>query len=262
VIEIVGPRSIAGSAVKALLDPKWLDRLGKPAIFVMGPADSRWRTLAADDPTGSYDSLALAWDLLKHHGALRTESARHLLSVAHAYAEQVQRRALPLPVPDDVDAMREALEALREALDIGVDVAVAFPQGGVAEAELVAKLEARGLTSMGDSYAWSVPGWDEPLLYATACEDEPPFPSGDPMGRHTSLCLGFSIPRNPVPRKALDALLLLADDLTQEFHGVAFADGTPLVSTTMLALLDQALLAFQRANRQPGSPEARLLFQA
>ncbi|MCB8933125.1 MAG: hypothetical protein H6534_06745 [Chthonomonadaceae bacterium] len=261
VVEIVGPRSLPSAAAKALLDPKWQGPLGDPQTFVMGPADARWRPLVASDPTGSYDSLALTWNLLKHHGALGAASARHLLAVAQTFAEQVQRRAIPLPIPDDIDAMRETLETIRDTLDIGVAAAVAFPAPGTEEAELAEALAELGLQPIPDGYAWLVSGWDAPLLYASACEDEPDFPSGNPTLRHHALSLGFSIPLNPAPAAALDAMLLLADELSRRFGGVASVDGAPLEPGSMRSQLDQALQAFERAHLEPGSPEARLLFE-
>lgn len=262
VIEIVGPRSLEGNSVKALLDPKWQGPLGDPRVFVMGPADARWRELSADDPTGSYDSLALTWNLLKHHGALGIASARHLLTVAQSYADQVQRRALPLPVPDDVDTMKDTLESIRDSLDIGVELVVVFPGAGVAEGELVATLAARGLAPVTEGYAWLVPGWDPPLFHVTACEDEPVFPSGDATYLHQALSMGFSIPRNPAPDATLEAMLSLAGDFSARFGAHALADGAPADAAALRPLLAQALQAFEQANLKPGSPEALVLFGA
>lgn len=260
VIEIVGPRSLPASAAKALLDPKWRESLGAPQIFVMGPADTRWRPLEAQDPTGSYDSLALAWPVLAEGGALSAASARHLLHVAESFAGQVQRRGMPLPVPDDIDAVRATLETIRDSLDIGVALVVEFPNPGAPESELVQALAAQGLQEIDGGFAWLGGPTKAPLFYVTACEDEPEFPSGVPTSRHPALSLGFSIPRNPAPAATLDAMLKLADTLAAQHGGTVTVDGALVEPAAMRAQLEQALHAFARANLEPGSAEARVLF--
>src|SRR5688572_32004658 len=74
VVELVGPRSCLASSAATLLDPKWFQALGQPHLYSMAPADKDWQTLTAR-ADGSYDSLALAWDMVADRGELTSQAA-------------------------------------------------------------------------------------------------------------------------------------------------------------------------------------------
>ena len=67
VIEFVGPRSVPALAAIHLLGSEWYSALGQPFIHAMRPADLHWHPLT-NSTDGSYDSLALSWDLLSPKG--------------------------------------------------------------------------------------------------------------------------------------------------------------------------------------------------
>src|SRR6185312_8968382 len=102
VLEFVGPRSVPASMACSLLRPEWYAALGQPQVFSMQPADLSWGMLTAKTE-GSYDSLALTWDLLSLAGTLSSASAQHLLTIAEQFGSAINRRVAALPVPAEVD---------------------------------------------------------------------------------------------------------------------------------------------------------------
>ena len=134
VVELVGPRSVAAAAVANLLSPQWYEALGRPEAFAMAPADTQWRVLTAST-AGSYDSVALAWDIVSPRGELSSTAPQHLLQVAEQFATQIQRRAMSLPVPGDVDRIRRQLMEYRDNLDVGFGMTV-LTHAGIAERDV------------------------------------------------------------------------------------------------------------------------------
>ena len=258
VIEIVGPRSMTASEARVLLDPAWQRALGQPEAYVMGPADTRWRTLVADDPTGSYDSLA--WDLIGRHGSLHGESAARLLAALEPLATNLQRRAMPLPVPAEIDARVAGLVEIVAALDIGIEAVLVFPGAGVEDAALAAWGAKQGLSCTPDGLEWRVPGWDEPLFELSRALDDPPVsPSASSMRQ--TMSIGFSLPRCPAPGPVLDAMVQTTEQCGVRFGAACVINDTVQHPSILQALLPQALGLFESAGIRPGSPEARNLFR-
>src|ERR1700679_3887816 len=77
VIELVGPRSVPASAAAQLWTQSWQNALGRPEIYCMSPADTSWQPMT-DRKDGSYDSIALCWDMVSPLGRLNSQSANQL----------------------------------------------------------------------------------------------------------------------------------------------------------------------------------------
>src|SRR5688500_8034634 len=124
VIEIAGPHSVAAQQARELLGPKWHPALGNPEVFCMALADQAWRLMSTTDGAGSYDSIALAWDLLSARGKLSSASASHLLQGPSSFAQSVQRRAFPFPDPRLGERLAVGSEQACANLDVGVELVV------------------------------------------------------------------------------------------------------------------------------------------
>ena len=259
VIEIAGPRSMPASQAKAVLEPTWQSALGHPSCFVMGPSDTRWRSLEADDSTASYDSLALAWDLVGPMGDLHAASAQRLLDAVEPLATSLQRRAMPLPVPDEIDARVASLKEILAALDIGIEVMLVFPNGGTTDRELAEWAGEMDLKPTDDGFAWNVEGWDEPLLTLNRALDEPPFNPDASFLRQTA-SIGFNLPRCPAPLAVLDALITLSADAEATFQAACVIDEAMARPSMLRDFLPQAIAAFDSVGIRPGSGEARRIF--
>src|SRR5690349_1319330 len=87
VVELVGPRTVPAAQAGELLHPNWRAALGQPELWAMRPADAAWQPLRALTQ-GSYDSIALAWDMVTPQGDLSAASAIHLAGVAEQFANK------------------------------------------------------------------------------------------------------------------------------------------------------------------------------
>lgn len=266
VIEFVGPRSIPAPAAVHLLGADWYSALGQPLIYAMRPADLHWQpmTSAID---GSYDSLALAWDLISARGHMSPRSAEHLLQTAERFGPFIQRRAVPLPITREIaDAVRSLLE-IKDSLDIGFVLSVYAPQGGFLERDLWILCSRLGLKfSPSGAFDWKMSGYTEPLLSVTPFGDTDAFSlAGVQAGlRHSGITIGFSLPLCVSPTQALDAAFYIAQTTTRELGGdVLDADDRRVSEAIKREYRDnlrQALSMFSRAGMTTGSPEAVRLF--
>ncbi len=266
VIELVGPRSCPAAAVAALLDPRWHQALGQPQLFAMSPADKDWQPLIARTD-GSYDSVALAWDLVTDQGELTSQAAAHLFQVAESFATHLQRRAMPLPPPADVNRHVSILKEIQENLDIGVEILMVpkgpeFPEREVwiALAELGFDLKPSGFfeivdAATGDPYVEVTPTGGASSFALSSVQAEV---------RHPGLLIGFSLPLSPNPAYSLDAAYRTADHLGQRLNAAPFADGDQLLGHTVRNELSSNLMAAVRsmvgAGIEPGSRAAKRLF--
>lgn len=266
VIELVGPRSCPAAAVAALLDPRWHQALGQPQLFVMSPADKDWQPLTARTD-GSYDSIALAWDLVADQGEFTSQAAAHLFQVAEGFATHIQRRAMPLPPPADVNRYVAALRDIQENLDIGVEILMVpkgaeFPEREVwiALAELGYDLKPSGFFEIVD------PLTGDPYVEVTPTGGASSFTLSSVQAevRHPGLLIGFSLPLSPNPTYSLDAAYRTADHLSQRLNAAAFADGDQTLGHTTRSELTSNLMAAVRsmigAGIEPGSIAAKRLF--
>ncbi|HJP82560.1 MAG TPA: hypothetical protein VJ835_03565 [Fimbriimonadaceae bacterium] len=265
VVELVGPRSCPAATAAQLLGPQWYSALGEPQIFKMSPADQTWQVLTpATD--GSYDSLALAWDLVSDRGRLSSSAASHLLHVAESFAAHIQRRAMAMPSPTDIDRTVAGLVYIQDGLDIGVELLV-VPKGAdfvekevwIALTELGFSLEPSGFFELGNPTR-------EPFLTVTPSGGASQFSLSGVQGevRHPGLLIGFSVPLSPEPEFSLTAAFRTADYLSQKLNAAIFTDADQILGSTARGQLNANLLAAVRSlastGINPGSRAARKLF--
>ena len=89
----------------------------------MRASDLSWHPLTQSQD-GSYDSLAIAWDLITPSGNITPASAKTLLRVAEDFGPYISRRAMPMPPPPDVAQVVRGLQATKDALDVGFALSV------------------------------------------------------------------------------------------------------------------------------------------
>lgn len=269
VIEFVGPRSAPAAAVAVLLDPRWRAALGEPQAFVMSPGDLEWKDLAPS-PVGSFDSVALAWDLVSPQGELSAAAAQHLLDTAAQLEPTLSRRAMPLPIPEDVPKAIAQLRQVQDNFDAGVSLLVLPRSEKASEFELCVWCAKLGLTPnfAEGTFDFIVPGSPLPLFCASPLGDSESFSlegaqRGDPCD---GLLLGFSVPRSPEPIGGLEAMMRAAGVLAEKMWGEVYDDNNvPLAPSGRDLLrneLTQACRALDQLGMPPGSPEALRLFSA
>jgi hypothetical protein len=266
VIELVGPRTAPAESVKAILQPNWQNALGQPQVFVMAGKDTAWRRLDPADMSGAYDSIALAWDLVGSQGSLRQGPAQHLLNVAENLANQLQRRAICTPMPDEVERASKAIAEAQEGLDIGVNLSVMPRYGELPEKEIWIACRELGLElSPTGLFEWRVAGWPAPLLGVGPLEADA-FTLGQVQQgvTHEGVDVGFHVPLSPAPEVSLEGCFHVASHLAQRLHAVALDEhDAPLDDRgkqMLRANLQQALNSFRQVGIEPGSAEALKLF--
>ena len=265
VIELVGPRSVPAAAAARLLAPDWFAALGQPQLFAMTPADQAWQSLTPQ--AGSYDSVALCWDLITPQGALSRQSAENLLQKAEQFAGAVNRRAMPLPTPQDVDNAVRRLQNYQEQLDIGVSLVVIPRSDFVPERQIWPVCSRLGLQfSPTGSFDWMSPNHPSPLFSVTPIGQVESF-SLAAVNRnevHEGLTIGFSVPLCPAPLAALDGAIRSAEVIASEIGGAAFDDTSrPLSDKVKDGLrkdLQQAVQMLEATGLRPGSAAAMKVF--
>lgn len=266
VLEIAGPKSIRSTAAHALLNAQWQGQLGHPEIFVMAPADNAWRLMSTTDGSGSYDSLALAWDVVGDQGNLSSASVKHLLKVAEQFAIGVERRTFPFPDPNKIDALASALVEAREAYDIGVELILQGP-GSTTEQDIWSCAAALGLDLAPDgTFVWRVEGWAEPILTLAPYEEGILFSlrNAKTGATHEALSLGFNVPTSPDPISALENMFKVSEAFGSRLGMASLdEDGRSVderMRNSMRANLTQALKAMEATGLKPGSDVTRKLF--
>jgi hypothetical protein len=266
VVELVGPRSAPASAVAQLLATNWQNALGQPESFCMSPADITWQPLT-DQRNGSYDSIALCWDILSAKGELSTSSAQHLLRQCESFGNAIGRRAMPLPVPNEVNRFAKELNRIQNQLDVGVSLAVIAKSGAVFERDLWVACSRLGLEfSPSGSFDWRSSNHPSPLLSVTPIGDTDSFSLGavHKGARHEGVTVGFNVPRCPSPMAALDGALRVCEAIAQATDGVTLDDNarllTPLITDEMRRNLQIAVEALEQVGMKPGSAPALRLF--
>lgn len=263
VIELVGRDPIPAEAAKELLSSGAQSSLGEPEVFVMSPLDRRWKVLWQGEQDAAFDSLALAWDLVSSRGRISEASAKALWERCEQVASRLNRKAVPLPMPEDAASRAAALEEFRDAMDIGVDIAV-MNAGGLSTEVVVKTAYALGYR-LGASQLleYRQSGWPEALLAVFPLGNATEF---DPS-RHGTLegvGVGYQVAANPDPEGALRAALHTAKELAAACSATAFLEEgeplTPAGEQMLFRNLSAALDTFDQAGIEPGSPEALRLF--
>ena len=266
VIELVGPRTVSAATAKTLLDPQWFNALGDPEVFIMSGSDQYWRSLERKDPSGSYDSMALAWDLMSPKGHLSANSAQHLWNTAEEFARQLGRRAMTMPVPADVEPTIQALQQLKDNLDIGMNLTVVPCWDTFPEKEVWRVAAALGLEYSNDgSFVYKCIGTEQPLFTLSPGDADRFSLAQVQAGKtHPALGLGFSIPLCPDPVAALNGCFHTGDVFRDRADGALVDEDFKPVDAAAKARitneLQQAVGALNRAGLPPGSTEALKLF--
>jgi len=266
VIELVGPRTVPAQTAKTLLDPQWFEALGEPQVFIMSGSDQFWRELTKSDASAAYDSIALAWDLISTKGHLSGNSAQHLWTMAEEFAKQVQRRAMAMPVPADIAPTIQALQQLKESLDIGMNLTLVPCWDTFQEKEVWRVAAALGLEYAQDgSFEYKAAGSDYPLFSLSPADaDRFSLAQVQANTTHPALGLGFSVPLCPDPATALNACFHTAEVFKDRADGALVdEDYKPVDDAAKVRItnqLQQAVDALNRAGFTPGSTEAIKLF--
>jgi hypothetical protein len=265
VIELVGPHSVLASSAAALLSPQWVAALGEPQMYAMAPSDTEWRPLTTN-ATGSYDSIALTWDIVSPRGELTSAAAEHLQRAVEQFAPSIQRRVMPLPIPADIDKTKRQLVQLRDNLDVGFGMAV-LPPAGIPERAVWTTCARLGM-DIGPTgeFEWRVPGWNLPLLSVSPLgpADQFSLRAVQASAVHPALSLGFNVPTNPGPAETLEACFQVADALAASCAGTVIDENdrplTEKSKNTYRENLKEAIHALTSVGFAPGSPEALRLF--
>lgn len=265
VIEFVGPRSVAAGGAAHLMEPNWNGALGNPEIFSMRASDLSWQRLVPS-ADGSYDSIALAWDLITTKGNLTSASAKNLLRMAEEFGPYISRRAMPMPPPADIDAQVKSLLRTRESLDIGVTLTVAAASS-FRERDLWVECSRLGLEFVHGGFDYRCPSSDEPLVTVTPYGNVETFSlaavqRGDV---HAGLTIGFHVPLSVAPTQGLEATFRTADHLAQNLGGEVLDDSdqrlTESSRQSLRSELRKALTMFAQAGMTSGSPEVIRLYR-
>ncbi len=266
VIEFVGQRTVLAANACQLLSPDWYQGLGKPKLHVMRPADLHWQPLTASTD-GSYDSLAMTWDLIDEKGSISSRSAAHLLDLAEAFAPYIQRRAMAMPVPREVDAAVRTLEEAKDLLDIGFEISVMSNRAMFYEKELWIECAKLGLEfSPGGSFDWRVPGHPYPLLSVTPIGDTCAFSLANvQLGMtHVGITIGFHLPLNAAPIQAIEGCFHVAEQVAHDLGGRILDDSdrelNERIKNELRQDLKEGISLFARAGMTTGSAETIGLF--
>lgn len=233
VVELVGPRTVPTAQAGELLRPDWRAALGQPELWAMRPADTVWHPMRAL-MHGSYDSIALAWDMVTPVGNVSPQSATHLLGVAERFANTIGRRAIPLTAPADLPKEVHRIKSVQESLDAGVGILLIAPQK-VSVSEFGRELEKLGLSPVNGEWGWVSPNHREPLFLASPFEE--PMTDG--------LTLGFRVARSPDPVAGLEGLFHIVDTLGRSGLAAFDEDRRPLTPATRENLRQGARAATQ-----------------
>lgn len=266
VVELVGPRTVPAQSAKRLLDQDWYSALGEPELFCMSGADTEWARLNARSD-GSYDSLALAWDIIAPRGVLLPKSADHLFQFSNQFAAAINRKAVSIPTPNELGAIAKRLQQLQRGLDIGVSVSV-FPAGDSCSELAIWQICSRLGLQVSPSGTFEFRAAQHPvaLFSVTPLDEGAQFSlaGAQAPAKHEGVVLGFNMPTCPSPLEAVDAMLYAGDLLAQELRGAVFEDTGDLMTLDKRAKLRQDVVTgvnvLRQAKIECGSAAALKLF--
>lgn len=266
VIEFVGQRTVLAGNAAQLLAPDWYNALGQPNILAMRPADLQWQPLTPS-LDGSYDSLAMTWDLLTSQGTLSSASAAHLLALAERFAPYIQRRAVAMPLPSEVDAAAKNLKRAKDILDIGFQISVLSSTAAFLERDLWIVCSNLGLEySPEGSFDWRTSEHVCPLLSVTPIGQTDAFAlrNVEKGMTHVGVTIGFSLPLNPAPVQSIDACLYVGQTIANRLGGYVLDDSdrpiTEKVKADLKQNLREGLSLFSRTGMTTGCAELLRLF--
>lgn len=267
VVEIAGPRTLLAASGAALLSSQWQAALGRPQVWVMAPADRAWRKMIPNEP-GSYDSLALTWDFITPKGQLSGASAKQILTICDGFATKIGRRAMAMPMPDQVDTLVRHWAAVNESLDAGFVMVLENPDRPMPERDVWRLCTALGLTfGPKGSFDWMIEEWPLPLLSITPNDaDAFSLAAVQSDTQHDAVAVGFSVARSPAPQTSLDACFYVASQFQAKMGCVMFdEDGKQIGDEERAGLtrdLQAGVQALTQAGVPPGSAEAIKVFGA
>ncbi len=259
VVELVGPKPMPGLKARGVFSHPWFETLGRPMVYTMAPSDSTWRPLGPSDGSPVYDSFALAWPFFDRRGRLSARSAERLFHATERFASGLDRVAMPLTPPENLDERIQALEEARSSLDATVSVTVRPVTGWFDRRALSHALQGIGFSAEGYRFVLTTPDWPEALLEAHALADPPAGPDAI-----QALDVGFRVARNPVPQWSLEALFETVDACGSLSRSIAIDEDGNHVDGARRAWMEQQLALLVRTLEQrglpAGSPEARMVF--
>ncbi len=266
VIEFVGPRSVPASQAAALVSAQWHAAFGQPAAWCMRPSDKTWQPLTnAQD--GSYDSLALAWDIVGEQGSISGVAGNHLMTTAESFAAQINRRPMPMPTPPELDGIAGLLHNALQNLDAGFALMVVPVGGLVAERDLWILCSRLGLSmSPEGSFDWRAGDHPMPLFSITPIGDTENFSLGavERGANHQGVTIGFSLPLSPEPVEGCRGCFAAANFLATSINGRILDDSggqmTDVKRASQRETIRQAVETLNRLAIPPGSAEAIRLF--
>lgn len=266
VIEFVGQRSVLAGAAVQLLSPDWFQALGQPQCYAMRPADLHWQRLTpAID--GSYDSLAISWPFISAKGTISFQSAKHLLDMAEQFGPFLQRRAMAMPVPREVDAYVRLLKEAQKNLDIGFEISVMSSRAQFYEKDLWIECAKLGLQfSPSGSFDWRSPEAPYPLFSVTPIGETDCFSLSNVQKAmcHVGITLGFSVPLCAAPIQAVEGCFYVAEHIARTLGGRILDDSDRELNDRIKDELIQntklALSLFSKIGMTTGSPETEALF--
>jgi hypothetical protein len=262
VIELVGASLLPGEGVRQLLERQTYRALGAPEIFVKIPGRVPWVLLHPLEDSLAYDSLAFAWDMVSPNGALSVSSAMELYRRTEAWAKIWERRAIPLPHPQEVGEVVQNLLNIRENLDFGLCFFASYPQGQDCLTLIERAYQLGFRMQAGGWLEWRLPGWEDALLEIKTIEGDGSF---DLKARsHTQgLSIGFRVPCSPAPLEVFDRALETTLVLSKHGGEALTEDSEPLREENAWQYrewLKEAVQMLTHVGAEPGSREARRLF--
>ena len=262
VVELVGERTVPISSAQALLDPRLQGPLGTPEVWVMRPSDSTWVRLSSS-LSGSVDSVALSWHFESADGSLSVASASHLLQIAEQFAAGIGRRAMAMPVPEDVPKALKRLDAARRSLDIGFEL-FCVGKTWIPEADIWRVCAGLGMDLRDGLFRWPANGASLVTVAPIGDIESFSLQAVEAGAVHEGVSIGFSVPTSAAPRVAQDACFRIADAFETKLGTTNSTDDDQSLTLPVRARaktqLESAISALTDAGFAPGSRAARLTF--
>jgi hypothetical protein len=234
----------------------------------MAGTDQQWRPLSANDGSGAYDSLLLAWDLISPRGPLSTAITQNMWTAAEDLAKQLSRRAIAMPIPQDVPQNVRAVQEFKESFDVGFNLTVVARASGFPERDIWKLAAALGLEyGQNGAFEYRAPNAPRPLFQVLPGGESDRFVlSQVQLGvEHPCVGIGFSLPLCPMPLEAMRACFSTAIAFAERLGGVILdEDDEPMTDrrrANQEQNFTQALGAITKAGVVPGADVTARLFE-